>query len=132
MGKKLVSLGLIAVAMFVNPAMAAWYDKNGAAIHPSRVVHCIRAPDTGSLPEVRGIVLPANRQPAPGRRGATKAAQPSLPPASFTASGLQTLASLPEVRGIVLLANRQPGAKTQVNAKKRVWTGEKPGLSGAA
>src|SRR6476659_3231383 len=49
MSKKLVSLGLIAVAMFANPAMAAWYDKNGAAIHPSRVVHSIRAPDTGQF-----------------------------------------------------------------------------------
>ena len=42
------SAALIAVAMFVTPAMAAWYDRNGAVI---------------------------------------------LPPASFTASGLQTLAS---------------------------------------
>jgi hypothetical protein len=46
---KLVSVGLIAAAMFANPAMAAWYDKNGAVIHPSRVVHCIRAPDTGQF-----------------------------------------------------------------------------------
>ena len=46
---KLVSVGLIAAAMFANPAMAAWYDKNGAAVHPSRVVHCIRAPDVGQF-----------------------------------------------------------------------------------
>ena len=32
---KLVSAGLIAAAMFASPAMAAWYDKNGAAVHPS-------------------------------------------------------------------------------------------------
>jgi hypothetical protein len=49
MSKKLVSLGLIAAAMFASPAMATWYDKNGAAIHPSRVVHCIRAPDSGQF-----------------------------------------------------------------------------------
>jgi len=46
---KLVSLGLVAAAMFASPAMAAWYDKNGAAVHPSRVVHCIRAPDVGQF-----------------------------------------------------------------------------------
>jgi hypothetical protein len=46
---KLVSAGLIAAAMFANPAMAAWYDKNGAVIDPSRVVHCIRAPDVGQF-----------------------------------------------------------------------------------
>lgn len=49
---KLVSVGLIAAAVFANfasPAMAAWYDKNGAVIHPSRVVHCIRAPDVGQF-----------------------------------------------------------------------------------
>jgi hypothetical protein len=46
---KLVSVGLIAAAMFANPAMAAWYDKNGAVIAPSRVVHCIRAPDVGQF-----------------------------------------------------------------------------------
>jgi hypothetical protein len=49
MSKKLVSLGLIAAAMFASPAMATWYDKNGAAIHPSRVVHCVRAPDSGQF-----------------------------------------------------------------------------------
>jgi hypothetical protein len=49
MSKQLVSLGLIAAAMFANPAMAAWYDKNGAVVHPSRVVHCVRAPDTGQF-----------------------------------------------------------------------------------
>ena len=27
---KLVSVGLIAAAMFASPAMAAWYDKNGS------------------------------------------------------------------------------------------------------
>ena len=47
--RKLASVGLIAAAMFANPAMAAWYDQNGAAVHPSRVVHCIRAPDVGSF-----------------------------------------------------------------------------------
>jgi hypothetical protein len=41
---KFVSVGLIAAAMFANPARAAWHDKNGAVIAPSRVVHCIRAP----------------------------------------------------------------------------------------
>ena len=46
---KPVSLGLIAAVMFANPAMAAWYDKNGAAVHPSRVVHCVRAPDVGQF-----------------------------------------------------------------------------------
>src|SRR5258708_19536935 len=46
---KLVSVGLIAAAMFANPAMAAWHDKNGAAVDPSRVVHCIRAPDEGQF-----------------------------------------------------------------------------------
>jgi hypothetical protein len=45
---KPVSAGLIAAAMFATPATAAWYDKNGAAVAPSRVVHCIRAPDVGS------------------------------------------------------------------------------------
>jgi hypothetical protein len=43
------SAALIAVAMFVTPAMAAWRDSNGAVIHPSRVVHCIRAPDVGQF-----------------------------------------------------------------------------------
>ena len=46
---KLVSVGLIAAAMFANPAMAAWYDKNGAVIPASRVVHCIRAQDVGQF-----------------------------------------------------------------------------------
>lgn len=46
---KLVSVGLIAAAMFASPAMAAWYDKNGAVVDPSRVVHCIRAPDVGQF-----------------------------------------------------------------------------------
>jgi hypothetical protein len=35
--------------MFANPAMAAWYDKNGAVIPASRVVHCIRAQDVGQF-----------------------------------------------------------------------------------
>ena len=47
------SVALIAVAMFATPAMArkhkSWHDKNGAAVHPSRVVHCIRAPDVGQF-----------------------------------------------------------------------------------
>jgi len=46
---KLVSVGLIAAAMFASPAMAAWYDRSGTAVHPSRVVHCIRAPDVGQF-----------------------------------------------------------------------------------
>jgi hypothetical protein len=46
---KLVLVGLIAAVMFANPAMAAWYDKNGVVIAPSRVVHCIRAPDEGQF-----------------------------------------------------------------------------------
>lgn len=46
---KLVSVGLIATAMLANPAMAAWYDQNGATVHPSRVVHCIRAPNVGQF-----------------------------------------------------------------------------------
>ena len=46
---KLVSVGLIAAAMFASPAMAAWHDRNGAVVDPSRVVHCIRAPDVGQF-----------------------------------------------------------------------------------
>ena len=46
---KLVSVGLIAAAMFATPAMADWVDKNGAVVHESRVVHCIRAPDEGQF-----------------------------------------------------------------------------------
>ena len=46
---KLVSLGLIAAAMFASPAMAAWHDKNGAVVPASNVVHCIRAPDVGQF-----------------------------------------------------------------------------------
>jgi hypothetical protein len=46
---KLFSAGLIAVAMFANPAMAAWYNKSGAVVDSSRVVHCIRAPDAGQF-----------------------------------------------------------------------------------
>src|ERR1700748_2636366 len=41
---KLFSAALIVTAMFASPAMAAWYDRTGAVVHPSRVVHCIRAP----------------------------------------------------------------------------------------
>ncbi|MGY3608287.1 MULTISPECIES: hypothetical protein [unclassified Bradyrhizobium] len=46
---KLFSAALIAVAMFASPAMAAWYDRNGAAVASSRIVHCIRAPDVGQF-----------------------------------------------------------------------------------
>jgi hypothetical protein len=46
---RLVSVGLIAAAMFASPAMARWYDKNGAAVNPANVVHCIRAPDAGQF-----------------------------------------------------------------------------------
>ncbi len=46
---KFVSIGLIAAAMFASPAMAAWHDKNGAVVNPSRVVHCVRAPDVGQF-----------------------------------------------------------------------------------
>ena len=58
-----------------------------------------------------GLIAAATLLVRPWRRGTTKTAQPSIPPASFTASGLQTLASLPEVRGTILPANRQPGAQ---------------------
>jgi hypothetical protein len=43
------SAALIGVALSATPAMAAWYDKSGAAVDPSRVVHCIRAPDVGQF-----------------------------------------------------------------------------------
>jgi len=46
---KLVSVGLIAAAMFASPAMAAWHDRNGAVIPGTNVVHCIRAPDVGQF-----------------------------------------------------------------------------------
>jgi hypothetical protein len=46
---KLFSATLIGVAMLANPAMAGWYDKNGTAVAPSRVVHCVRAPDVGQF-----------------------------------------------------------------------------------
>jgi hypothetical protein len=46
---KLVSVALIAAAMFANPALAAWHDKSGAVIPASHVVHCIRAPDEGQF-----------------------------------------------------------------------------------
>ncbi len=46
---KLVSMGLITAAMLASPAMAAWHDKNGAVIQSSRVMHCVRAPDTGQF-----------------------------------------------------------------------------------
>jgi hypothetical protein len=120
MSKQLVSLGLIAAAMFANPAMAAWYEKTAQSFIPPASFTASGLQTLASLPEVRGIILPANRQPgaqAPGRRGATRTAQSLLPPASFTASGLQTLASLPEVPSIILPANRQPGAKTPGNGR---------------
>ena len=56
----------------------------------------------------------------------TKTAQSSIPPASFTASGLQTKASLPEVRGISLPANRQPGAKAPGNTKSAYGWAKSP------
>ena len=126
---KLVSVGLIAATMFASPAMAAWYDKNGAVSLPPASFTASGLQTKASLPEVRRISLPANRQPgaqAPGRRGATKTAQSSLPPASFTAFGLQTKASLPEVRGIILPANRQPGARRQVTLKARMGWAKSP------
>lgn len=43
------SAALIAAAVFATPAMASWYDRNGTVIHPSRVYHCIRAPDVGQF-----------------------------------------------------------------------------------
>lgn len=43
------SAALIATAVFATPAMASWYDKNGAVVHPSRVYHCVRAPDVGQF-----------------------------------------------------------------------------------
>jgi hypothetical protein len=46
---KLVSIGLITAAMFATPAMAGWYDRNGAVVDPSGVIHCIRAPDEGQF-----------------------------------------------------------------------------------
>ena len=46
---KLVSVGLIAAAMFASPTMAAWDHRNGAVIASSRVVHCILAPDVGQF-----------------------------------------------------------------------------------
>jgi hypothetical protein len=46
---KLFSVALIAAAMLANPAMAAWHDKTGAVVQPSRVVHCVRAPDAGQF-----------------------------------------------------------------------------------
>src|ERR1700744_530065 len=63
---RLVSVGLIAAAMFASPAMARGYDKNGAAVDPSRVVHCIRAPDVGQF-----AGGPYNQPPCePATRGA--------------------------------------------------------------
>jgi hypothetical protein len=63
---KLVSVGLIAAAMLANPAMARWYDKNGAAVPSSNVMHCIRAPDTGQF-----AGGPFNKPPCePATRGA--------------------------------------------------------------
>jgi hypothetical protein len=47
---RLVSIGLIATAAtLASPAMARWYNQNGAAVDPSHVVHCIRAPDVGQF-----------------------------------------------------------------------------------
>jgi hypothetical protein len=46
---KLVSVGLITAAMFAHPVMARWYDKNGAAVDPTHVVHCVRAPNVGQF-----------------------------------------------------------------------------------
>jgi hypothetical protein len=46
---RVVSVGLIAAAMFASPAMARWYGQNGAAVDPSHVVHCVRAPDVGQF-----------------------------------------------------------------------------------
>jgi hypothetical protein len=46
---KLLSVGLIAAAMFASPAMARWYGQNGAAVGSSSVVHCVRAPDAGQF-----------------------------------------------------------------------------------
>lgn len=78
--RKLASVGLIAAAMFANPAMAAWYDQNGAAVHPSRVVHCIRAPDVGSF-----AGAPFNRppcEPASWRRSAWRDKSGAVVPTS--------------------------------------------------
>jgi hypothetical protein len=44
-----LSAALVALGLFATPAMAAWYDKNGAAVPASRVVHCVRAPDVGQF-----------------------------------------------------------------------------------
>jgi hypothetical protein len=46
---KLVSIGLLAAVAFATPAMADWYDRNGAVVDPSGVIHCIRAPDKGAF-----------------------------------------------------------------------------------
>ena len=110
---KLVSVGLIAAAMFASPAMAAWYDKNGAAIHPSASFTASGLQTLASLPEVRGINFLRTGNPGLRHQGgvARQSRRSHQPPASFTASGLQTKASLPEGRGISLPANRQPGAK---------------------
>jgi hypothetical protein len=43
------SAALTGVALFATPATAAWYDKSGAAVDSSHVVHCILAPDTGQF-----------------------------------------------------------------------------------
>ena len=78
--RKLASVGLIAAAMFTSPAMAAWYDQNGAAVHPSRVVHCIRAPDVGSF-----AGAPFNRppcEPASWRRSAWRDKSGAVVPTS--------------------------------------------------
>lgn len=60
----------------------------------------------------------------------TKTARPSIPPVSFTASALQTLASLPEVRSTILRANRQPGAKApRFRRLGRTWCMELASLT---
>lgn len=78
--KKLASVGLIAAAMFANPAVAAWYDQNGAAVRASNVVHCIRAPDVGSF-----AGAPFNKppcEPATWRRAAWHDKTGAVVPAS--------------------------------------------------
>ena len=68
---KLFSAALITAAVFASPAMAAWYDKNGARVDSSRVVHCVRAPDVGQFaggPYNQPPCEPATR--GPGARAA--------------------------------------------------------------
>jgi hypothetical protein len=80
---KLVSAGLIAAAMFANPAMAAWHDKNGAVVPASNVVHCIRAPDQGQFaggPWNKPPCEPATRRA--GARAAWRDSNGAVVPAS--------------------------------------------------